>query len=66
VLAYRRTMRATGDDLPGLVLTLVAPPSRKEAGENSPPGMSLHCISPYEMLRRERARFVLAQPEEAA
>jgi hypothetical protein len=63
VLAYRRTMRATGDDLPGLVLTLVAPPSRKEAGENSPPGMSLR---PYEMLRRERARFVLAQPEEAA
>ena len=26
-------------------------------------GLGLHCISPYEMLRREKARFVLGPSE---
>ena len=29
-------------------------------------GLGIPCISPYEMLRRERARFVLGRPTEAA
>lgn len=29
-------------------------------------GLDLHCISPYEMLRRERARFVLGSQQAAA
>jgi len=29
-------------------------------------GLSIHCISPYEMLRRERARFILGTVREAA
>lgn len=28
-------------------------------------GLSIHCISPYEMLRRERARFILGHREAA-
>jgi hypothetical protein len=29
-------------------------------------GMGLSCVTPYEMLRRERARFVLGQRESEA
>ena len=29
-------------------------------------GLGLHCVSPYEMLRRERARFVLGPSREVA
>lgn len=29
-------------------------------------GLGLHCLSPYEMLRRERARFVLGPSREVA
>lgn len=40
--------------------------TRKIKIPNACIGLGLHCLSPYEMLRRERARFVLGRAEEAA
>jgi hypothetical protein len=40
--------------------------TRKIKIPNACIGLGLRCIGPYEMLRRERARFVLGQPEEVA
>ncbi len=34
--------------------------TRKIKIPNACIGLDLHCVSPYEMLRKERARFVLA------
>jgi hypothetical protein len=38
--------------------------TRKIKIPNACVGLGLHCVTPYEMLRRERVRFVLAQPEQ--
>ena len=40
--------------------------TRKIKIPNACIGLGLHCISPYEMLRRERARFVLGRARDAA
>lgn len=40
--------------------------TRKIKIPNACVGLRIPCLSPYEMLRRERARFVLAQPGDAA
>lgn len=40
--------------------------TRKIKIPNACIGLGLHCVNPYEMLRRERARFVLGQTEEEA
>jgi hypothetical protein len=38
--------------------------TRKIKIPNACIGLGLHCVSPYEMLRRERARFILGDTEE--
>lgn len=38
--------------------------TRKIKIPNACIGLGLHCVSPYEMLRRERARFILGDLEE--
>lgn len=40
--------------------------TRKIKIPNACIGLGLHCVSPYEMLRRERARFVLGPAKEVA
>ncbi|MFQ5450718.1 MAG: DUF4411 family protein [Nitrospinaceae bacterium] len=40
--------------------------TRKIKIPNACIGLNLHCVSPYEMLRRERARFVLGSTQEVA